>query len=505
MIDLNERLRQLPEPVYEPKPEFVDFYHFAWNLVSEHLMDIPGMPCNPYMDEAFCKTQLWIWDTSFMSFFCRYSGGAFPGVESLSNFYDVMYGTRKLPDVLVPENEPSWTHYTPGTTAPIKIHIADNPPLLAWAEYESALFSGNIARIRETLPLLEKHYEFLENLRDTFRAEWLFCETCWRTDTLGYHWEGGRSGMDNTPRGRKGPCADRSRPAEPELLWLDALAQQALAAGSIAKLHTLLGNTVAAEEWNTQKVTKAKLLQEHYFDVEDGCFYDISAENGAFCKVPTIASFWPLTAGCATPEQAEAMLQKLEDPMWFGGDYPFVSLARKDADFVEHGGAYWRGGIWLPTAYATLCGLREYGMEDAAVKYAKRLLNQMLATFENNTPHSIWEAYSPSAPEPALGESSLHRVRTNFCGWSALGPISIFIEYVVGIHSVNAFKRKVCWTLDKENTKSIGLRNLRFGSIVTTLIASDGFCEVTSNEAYTLEINQKSYSIKPGITSFQLK
>ena len=191
--------------------------------------------------------------------------------------------------------------------------------------------------------------------------------------------------------------------------------------------------------------------------------------------------------------------------MWFGGKYPFVSLARKDADFVEHGGAYWRGGVWLPTAYATLCGLRNYGMENAAVKYAKRLLDQMFATFENNTPHTIWEAYSPSAPKPALSESSTHRVRKDFCGWSALGPVCIFIEYVIGIHSVDVFRRKVCWTLDRENSKPIGLRNLRFGTIQTTLIAADGFCEVTSNEVYTLEINQKSYVIAPGTTRFQLQ
>ena len=505
MTDLTELFRMLPEPVYDRKPELVDFYHFAWKLVGDHLTNIPGMPCNPYMDEAFCRTQIWIWDTVFMSFFCRYSGGAFPGVESFSNFYDVMYGSKTLPAVVVPENEPRWTGYTPGTMVPIKIHIADNPPLFAWAEYENVLFSGDTDRGRKVLPLLEKHYDFLENLREPFHAEWLLCESCWRADTIGYHWEGGRAGMDNTPRGRKDECADRTRPAGPELLWLDALSQQALAAGSISRLHSLLGNNAAAEVWSARKASKAKLLQKYYFDAEDGCFYDISAESGAFCKVPTIASFWPLTAGCATSEQAEAMLQKLEDPMWFGGKYPFVSLARRDADFVEHGGAYWRGGVWLPTAYATLCGLRNYGMENAAVKYAKRLLDQMFATFENNTPHTIWEAYSPSAPKPALSESSTHRVRKDFCGWSALGPVCIFIEYVIGIHSVDVFRRKVCWTLDRENSKPIGLRNLRFGTIQTTLIAADGFCEVTSNEVYTLEINQKSYVIAPGTTRFQLQ
>ena len=84
-----DRLAHIPEPVCDEHPELVDFYHFAWKLADEHVKHIPGMPQSPYMDEAFCHTQIWIWDTCFMSLFCKYAPKFFPGVESLHNFYDV--------------------------------------------------------------------------------------------------------------------------------------------------------------------------------------------------------------------------------------------------------------------------------------------------------------------------------------------------------------------------------------------------------------------------------
>ena len=53
----------IPLPVYDEKPEYIDFYIKAWELAFEHIKHVPGMPQTPYMDEAFCDTQIWIWDS----------------------------------------------------------------------------------------------------------------------------------------------------------------------------------------------------------------------------------------------------------------------------------------------------------------------------------------------------------------------------------------------------------------------------------------------------------
>ena len=503
-----DRTAHVPEPVYDAVPEFVELYHKAWELVDQHVMDIPGMPQTPYMDEAFCRTQIWIWDTCFMSLFCKYAPDHFPGVESLRNFYEVMYGNKTLPMVMVPDDEPRWTLCTPGEMGQIKIHIADNPPLFAWSEYENWLFTGDTEHVKKLLfeeQYLQKHYWWLENLKGSFTAPWLRVPARWHNHGIGYAWEGGCSGMDNSPRGRLTVPCEGFRPGTPDNLWLDALAQQALAAECIGRLFEAAGEEAESLQWLARSGEKKKLLRELYWDDEDGIFYDLSLEKRTFNKVPTIASFWPLTAGAASEEQALRMAEKLFDPDYFGGSCPFTSLARKDPDFVPEGGNYCRGTVWVPTAYATVRGLVRYGKYAEASEAAVKLLHYISRTYQSYEPHSIWESYSPDGTGPARQIDNVTVVRKDFCGWSALAPISMFIENVIGIHSVNAAAGKVCWHPDTTLPGKTGIRNLKFGKTVCSMICEKGLVTVRSNEPFTLEIDGKEFKIPAGERQIKLK
>ena len=87
----------IPIPIYEEHPEYNVLYMKAWELSYSHIKHIDGMPQSPYMDEAFCETQIWIWDSCFMSLFCKYARDIFPGVETLKNFYEVLYEKKNFP------------------------------------------------------------------------------------------------------------------------------------------------------------------------------------------------------------------------------------------------------------------------------------------------------------------------------------------------------------------------------------------------------------------------
>ncbi len=500
---VSERLARVPRPVYDAEPGLVELYHRAWESAAQHVKFIPGMPREEYMDEAFCHTNIWIWDTCFMSMFCKYAPEFFPGVESLHNFYDVMYGDAEYPFVTVPPGEPAWaTDRAPaGSRIKLRCHIADNPPLFAWAEYQNALFTGDRKHLRKLLleeQYLQKHYDWLEQLKTTFTAPWLVCPTCWIVREEGYSWEGGRSGMDNSPRGRRGDRAEEHRPATSDLLWLDALAQQALAAECIADMFELIGEPDRAAEWRHKAESKGKLLHDRYWDAADGFFYDRSLEKNDFCKVPTIASYWALASGAADAEQARLMVEKLLAPEWFGGGVPFASLAHKDGDFHAEGGAYWRGAVWVPTAYATVRGLLRFGFFDLARRQTLALLKDMLQVYREFEPHSIWECYSPFEPEPGRQVRNDVLCRKDFCGWSALAPIAMFIECVVGIYSVDAFARRVRWQLDTTLPGRVGVGKLRFGGITADLIAENGCVEVETDQPFTLEVNGKSFPVAAG-------
>jgi hypothetical protein len=93
-------------------------------------------------------------------------------------------------------------------------------------------------------------------------------------------------------------------------------------------------------------------------------------------------------------------------------------------------------------------------------------------------------------------------VRPDFCGWSALGPISLFIENVLGFYDVDAPNATVRWNLHQ--TCRHGIKDLSFGDIVTDIIYEDGIVTVNSNKPYTLYINGQSYSVRRGETVIEL-
>lgn len=493
---------QLPRPVFDAHPEYADFYMKAWELARAHVKSTPGMPQDPYMDEGVCDTQIWIWDTCFMSFFCKYAQNAFPGVESFQNFYSVLHEGKPLPTVIPKETEPSWTYATPGVPTPIKVHIPDNPPLFAWGEYENALFHGDRAYLKTLLyekQSLQRHYRFIEELTEKREHPGVLTPNRMLRRKNGYSWDGCCSGMDNTPRGRAAAPSE-PYPKNPDMLWIDAICQQALSAKMIARLFALAGDRENEALWLREFEEKKATVNALYWDGEDGFYYDISESTGRFYKVKSIASFWALTAGAATKERAAAMLHHISDPQAFGGTVPFPSLARSDADF-DASGRYWRGGVWLPTAYATLRGMTEYGYRKEAREAATRLFEYMLKTYERFSPHTVWECYAPEGYRPATRVVDDRLVRPDFCGWSALGPITVYLEFVLGFHSVNAFEGTVHW--DKPEAKGrIGIENLRFGKTVTDIIAEDDRCFVRASAPYTLYINGKPFSVSAGENEF---
>jgi hypothetical protein len=151
-----------------------------------------------------------------------------------------------------------------------------------------------------------------------------------------------------------------------------------------------------------------------------------------------------------------------------------------------------------------LKGIANYGYYQEAQALGHKLFLQMLRTYQEYEPHTIWECYSPTECKPAKQTNNRSDVRPDFCGWSALGPISIYLEYVLGFHHVNAFEKIVEWEKPNVFEGAIGVRNLRFGNIITDIIADETTCTVTSNEAYTLKINGVPFSIAKGVNSFQL-
>lgn len=507
---------QLPRPIFDEKPELVEFYDKAWEIAHTHVDNLPGIPVPRYMDEGHRSDWIWIWDTCFMAHFCKYGPQEFPGIDSLGNFYGILMPDHAITLPKVRGNR--WSCGPKGVSEPwegrmldFKVHIPENPPLFAWTEYRHALQTGDKSRLEMVYAgkrYLQRWFEKFENFDPSAPA--IHGATgpahLQRVGDKGYLWTGGASGMDNTPRGRKGerdlgPNAPADCPNNPDLLWVDAYAQQALAALSISRIAELLGDGAGVAEWRAKYEAKKSKINELYWDETDGFYYDILVSDLSKCKVPTMASYWTLLAEVPNQRQRAKMIEKLTDTKWFGGEVPTPSLARKDADFWPTGG-YWRGGVWMPTTYMAVKALDGCGEMALARDIARKVVFDMYETYRQVEPHTIWECYSPTEAKPSTYAKKAGYVRPDFCGWSALGPISLFIEDVIGIKEANAFANRLVCDFDKIPKGRVGIKNYRFGKVQCSIVVTKDKIEVESNEGFVLCADGRSHVVRPGQNIF---
>lgn len=471
---------EIPRVVY-PDRELVDLYEKTWEIAADRVRIGPeGLPASPYLDENCYDDQIWIWDACFMVMFSKYAPIAYPGKQTLNNLYCPIH-----------ENKPT----------PLRVHLRDNPPLFAWIEHDNYMFSADKEHVKYVLEdkkYLQRHFDMFNtiakgDIKTEISPNPIFRDVVKdnKNNIIGFTWTGGASGMDNTPRGRDAGGYDK-------VMWIDAISQQALSALYISRLSLAYGDKAQARSWKKRYNALKKVINERYWDKKDGFYYDISIATGEPCRIKTPASFWTMLAEIPTKKQAEQMVKYLQTSDFLGGDYPWGSLARDDKDFNAETGDYWRGGIWLPMVYMGTKALEKYGYYDLADELAEKVVRQQLRTYKAVTPHTIWECYSPSSDRPSTEHG--RRARPDFCGWSALGPISLFIENILGFRQIDALTNTVEWSLKKENGTH-GIRNLKFGDRVTNLIydANTNQIQIQTNKPYTLFLNGKKHQIIEGL------
>jgi len=134
---------------------------------------------------------------------------------------------------------------------------------------------------------------------------------------------------------------------------------------------------------------------------------------------------------------ARRMAELLHDPEAFGCAVAVPSLARDDPCFDETGG-YWRGGVWSPTTYMVLRGLRRAGLTADEHAIALRHCEAVWKVFE--TTGTVHENYAPVKAAPG------RPAKPDFVGWSGLGPVALLIESVFGI-TVDWPTRTLVWVV----------------------------------------------------------
>lgn len=457
----------LPRPVLPKHPDWVELYYKTWELAFQNVEYIEQAGWKPQMTCMPGVNTIWQWDSCFMTFITNYANGSITALNNLDNLYRLRRESDGYMSMAyrISTEQPAW----PGRI---------NPPLMAWAEWESYLISGDLQRLVQVLPAIEGNYQFIENNRR-------------RISGLYWFEDPGSTGMDNSPRGPY-TCPELDGSG---ICHVDLACQQALSAKCMANIFSALDQPEKAAFYSNENLRINDLINRYHWSEKVGFYFDFFGRSSADAKIKyinskTAAAFWTILCGAASGERLERMINHMFDPEEFYTKVPFATLSTDDPNYDATGG-YWLGGVWAPTNFVAIRGLAESGRSSLAREAAIQYLQAICAVFHDPAYGSVWECYSPSQHRPATAEGG-EIVRSDFVGWSGLAPITMLIENIIGLR-FNASENVV--TFDLQPNQIGGLENMHFNggklSVVCSKyipIAGQSVIEVTTQKPVTLVI-----------------
>lgn len=454
----------LPQPVLSPWPRWEEMYWRAWEIGWSHLQRPPngsGLIAS-FIDPAF-NNRLFMWDTAFMVQFGLYGRRAFPFIRSLDNFYASQHDDGFICREIDEETGADYFHpFDPNGTG---------PNVLAWAEWRYYRLTGDDGRLPQIFwPLLAYH-------------RWCRAHRTWRD---GLYWATGlSSGMDNQPR------VPDSRLHHRHWAWVDASMQAALNLRILQQMATTLEEETLADALAAERLALVELINETMWNPEQ-LFYQDVAPDGRFSRVKSIGAYWGLLDNGLIPaDRRGPFIQHLRDSWSFNLPHRVPSQSADSDGYNAESGHYWRGGVWPPTNFMVLKGLRAAGEDALAHAIARNHVDNVCQVYEHTD--TFWENYAPETAAPG------QPAKSNFVGWTGLTPIAILLEDVIGIQ-VDWPLRRVVWDRRLETETAYGVRGLPLGSEGTlSLVGDQESIEIISDIPLTLVVREGGESLQAAV------
>lgn len=263
--------------------------------------------------------------------------------------------------------------HIPGEIDPAKSSSGINPPIIAWTVERMARFKPDHKVLREVYQSLAQFHRFLRKDR--------------LSDGMYYWNDFGESAMEDSPRFyiRK---KDSRVSKVYRFLPIDLNSQVVLELRSLAALAHLIGKNPDAEAYTKEANSLSAKINQSMWNEQDGLYYDVYEKNQV--KIPTIASFYPLTAGIPSQKQADAMISALTNNNLFWTSMPFPSVAKNNPRFKL---TSWQGPTWLSASYMVINGLDLYGRKDIAAEAARNIVKNVFGTWSKTG--TFFEFYNP--------------------------------------------------------------------------------------------------------------
>lgn len=342
--------------------------------------------------------QQWLWDSCFHAIIYRHFDAKMARDELLSVIaYQVALGgdTGMIPHM---------TYWNGGGAAlwgEDRHSIITQPPLIAVAAKLVYEKTQEKALLNEIYPPLCLYHHWFDRRRDPNNDHLV---------SLIHPWE---SGWDASPRWDRpmkrssDPTDDESREARKnlvaEIIKHNGDAQKLCDAGwfhvaaanfnairaadleSLAWIAEQLNRPQDAQRWRQKAADIQQAVQTKM--IQDGHVSDLAGQDEQPITTNCASEFIVLFGGCATPEQAKKLVERLE-MTHFQPPY-IVPTTPTDAPLFR-GDRYWRGNVWLNVNWLIWMGLRRYGYEAQAKHIAEKSLAlvEQSDSYEYFNPHT---------------------------------------------------------------------------------------------------------------------
>lgn len=416
----------LPEPVWEGREDVVECYWKTWEMAF-HNLRLPKEEngfITSYIDTAF-NDCLFMWDSVFILMFGRYGSRAFHFQNTLDNFYKKQHKDGYIcRQIRVTDGKEGFDSFDPSSTG---------PNIMAWSEWEYYLNFGDKERLSEVFPVLLAY------------TQWFKKHRTWKD---GSYWSSGWGcGMDNQPRLDAEYSSDFDHG---HISWVDITMQQILSNKILVRMANALERHEELDLLLGEIRDLENYVNQHMWDEASGFYYDVK-QSGERSQVKTIGSYWALLADVVPESKLNKFIAHLTNKDEFSRTHMIPSLSA-DHEEYEMDGHYWKGGVWSPTNYMVLRGLSKYNYQAMAHNIAKNHLENVVEVYKQTG--TLWENYAPEYIQKG------NPAKPNFVGWTGITPISIFIEYLLGIQP-NVGENKIYWNVSL--IEKHGIKRYPFG------------------------------------------
>ena len=315
-------------------------------------------------------------------------------------------------------------------------------PIFAYVEHGFYHKIGNKKRLKEIVPILEKHFDWLKN---NFLRE---------------------NGLYSVPASA---CLSGNIDRSTMYYPVDFNSQLAVNALYLSAIGDILNDKELSFRYKRLYFSLKTRINSLMWDPDDHFYYDLDVKEKR-TKRKHIGAYWTLLAEIPNEERADGFIAHLSDPEMFGTENPFPTIPVSDPDFSELGNGY-RGGVVPFNTYMVVKGLEQYGQFEFARECSIRHLYFILDTLhpDGEETGDVWEAYQPTKEGPSICNDIPDFPTKRFIPMTGLITITLMIEDIIGL-VISLPRKTVDWTMT--TLEAMGIEGLSLKRNMITILSN---------------------------------